>query len=465
MKRDDVLPPYALEYLGGARSARQTIRSFHVWLKRSGRPFLKLEAAEVEGFLMALPPPATPRLRRRDRRRLVAYLTWFHERHPLTFEPKSLLPQRHPELPPEAVHFTKSLEPTVKPATVAQHRSAVRNFYAWLDSRTLTVEMLDRSSVSLWFQSIHARGLQPASRIHLIQSVRGYFRWLEERADYGGLSADHLFRPSDFPKLPRYLPRPIPADVDRVLQRRLGKSKCLLQFGLLLMRRTGLRIGELRGLAFHCLRVDPHGNTFLKVPLGKLATERLVPLDRVTLRLIHRIRVHGSTGKRGKRRTLLLERDGRGRIPYVHLVEALKRAAKGLVLAEPLTSHRLRHTYATSMLAGGMSIPSLMKLLGHVDYRMTLRYAAISDETVGAEHAAATDRIEQRYKLKPPAAVQAGGLPTRALADLARLLLKTVDDEGRDKLQARALVRRIQRLDTAVQRLMRNRSQRATRSD
>ena len=36
------------------------------------------------------------------------------------------------------------------------------------------------------------------------------------------------------------------------------------------------------------------------------------------------------------------------------------------------------HTYATELLAAGMSLPGVMRLLGHHDFRMTLRYTAIT---------------------------------------------------------------------------------------
>ena len=400
MKPRDELPSYATEFLEVASASRKLVGWFHHWLKRTGRPLLQLQAAEVEQFLSGLAVQKAARASDRHRQRLVRYLEWFHARRALAFHPRALLPRSRHELPPIALRFTKTLEPTVKRATVAARRSAIRSFHSWLDAQALTLETFGRDHASLWLQSLLARGLQASSRVHIIQSLRAYFRWLEEQRDHVVAPSDHLFRQSDFPKLPRYLPRPIPPDLDRALQRRFRKSKCRLQLGLLLMRRTGLRIGELRSLAFHCVRLDHRSNSFLKVPLGKLATERLVPLDRITLRLVQKLRIEGSTGKAGRRRALLLERRGGGSIPYVEFREALSRAARGLLFTEPLTSHRLRHTYATAMLAGGMSIPSLMKLLGHVDYRMTLRYAAITDETVVIEYAAASQRIEERYNLK-----------------------------------------------------------------
>jgi site-specific recombinase XerD len=286
----------------------------------------------------------------------------------------------------------------------------------------------------------------------VIQVVRAFFRWREEQPDFRGRPTEDLFRKGDLPKLPHYLPRPVPADLDRVLQKRLRKSRSLPALGLLLMRRTGLRVGELRALPLRCLHHDHRANAFLKVPLGKLNNERLVPLDRRTMQLIEKLRLVGSTGRRGKRRTHLFDTAAGKRIPYDAFRAALAHACKGLVFAEPMTTHRLRHTYATTMLAAGVSLPALMKLLGHHDYRMTLRYAAITIETVVIEHSAALEKIEARYDL---VARKPDDVAMTTLADAARHLLAQVRDAGLDQARARTLVRRLNRLSTAIHRLLR----------
>jgi site-specific recombinase XerD len=352
------------------------------------------------------------------------------------------------------IRFTKALEPTRKRATIAGQRTVLRQLHVWLAAQKVSFDGVERSHVVAWLEWLHARGLSPAYRIHAIQTARAFFRWLEEQPDYRGTGADDLFRIADLPKLPDYLPRPVPADLDRILQKRLRKSRSEVDLGLLLMRRTGLRIGELRALPLHCVQQDPQGNVFLKVPLGKLDNERLVPLDPRTLRLLDKLRVLGSTGRHGKRRTLLLETKTGNKVPYDDFRDALARVCTGLVFAEPMTSHRLRHTYATTMLAGGVSLPTLMKLLGHRDYRMTLRYAAITIETVVVEHAAALEKVEARYGLTPPKP-QTPAPASTTLADVARHLLTQVNDAGLDNARARTIVRRLNRLSTAIQRLLR----------
>jgi integrase len=100
------------------------------------------------------------------------------------------------------------------------------------------------------------------------------------------------------PRLPRALPRYISPDADRRLVRELENwSNRLRADALLLMRATGLRIGELVDLELDCVHEVPGQGAWLKVPLGKLDTERMVPLDDETLAIVDRIVANRSPGR------------------------------------------------------------------------------------------------------------------------------------------------------------------------
>lgn len=66
---------------------------------------------------------------------------------------------------------------------------------------------------------------------------------------------------------------------------------------LLLQRACGLRIGELLDLELDCVHELPEAGTWLKIPLGKMKTERMVPLDLDTLALVDRIIATRSQGQ------------------------------------------------------------------------------------------------------------------------------------------------------------------------
>jgi integrase len=195
----------------------------------------------------------------------------------------------------------------------------------------------------------------------------------------------------DIPKLPRALPRYLPADADRLIGEALEASpNRLFADALLLARATGVRIGELRDLELDCVHEVPGTGAWLKVPLGKLDSERMVPLDDDAVALIDRIAATRSPGRpvkhprTGRPADFLLTHFGK-RVSDQALRDELARAcqAAGLPKATP---HQLRHTWATALVNAGCSLQALMAMLGHVSAAMSLRYARLFDSTVRAEY-------------------------------------------------------------------------------
>jgi len=156
------------------------------------------------------------------------------------------------------------------------------------------------------------------------------------------------------------------------------------------MRATGLRIGELVDLELDCVHEVPGQGAWLKVPLGKLLTERMVPIDEETLKLIDRIAAHRSPGRplrHPRTRQLadfLLTHQGR-RVSADTLRAELRRAAAEAGL-DGVVPHQLRHTYATALVNAGCSLQALMALLGHASAAMSLRYGRLFDATVRDEY-------------------------------------------------------------------------------
>ncbi|MCC6389380.1 MAG: site-specific integrase [Bryobacterales bacterium] len=54
--------------------------------------------------------------------------------------------------------------------------------------------------------------------------------------------------------------------------------------------------------------------------------------------------------------------------------------------------HRFRHTFAGDMIRAGVSLPALMRLMGHSDIQTTMVYLALTAEDVYREYARAVAR-------------------------------------------------------------------------
>lgn len=216
-----------------------------------------------------------------------------------------------------------------------------------------------------------------------------------------------LFR-DDVPKLPQVLPRYLPVDVDRRLTTVLAEhpGNELAAAALRLQRSCGLRIGELLDLELDCVHEVPEGGSWLKVPLGKLDTERMVPIDADILDLVDQITELRSFGRalphpRYRRPAQFLFTHHGKRLAQGAVRAELDRAC-ALAGLEHITSHQLRHTYATALVNAGVSLQALMALLGHMSAEMSLRYGRLFDTTVRTEYERALDLAKTQARTPTP---------------------------------------------------------------
>jgi len=170
----------------------------------------------------------------------------------------------------------------------------------------------------------------------------------------------------------------------------------------LLMRATGLRLGECTHLSLNCLRQVGPEEWAVLVPLGKLRSERLVPVDPEVQRIVARIlalRALAPPSKLAKSQGLLLPSRGGYFALRDTLRRALAQAAKRAGCSTHVMSHRLRHSYATEMLRLGVSLPALMQLLGHKDIHMTLRYVEVTQQDLQREFHQARQNAAPPHRL------------------------------------------------------------------
>jgi site-specific recombinase XerD len=69
------------------------------------------------------------------------------------------------------------------------------------------------------------------------------------------------------------------------------------------------------------------------------------------------------------------------------------RQTTGVTLANP---HRFRHTFASDMVRAGVSLPALMKLMGHANIQTTLVYIDVTPLDVYQQYARAVAQVVRR---------------------------------------------------------------------
>ena len=313
------------------------------------------------------------------------------------------------------VRYLQHKSVTCRPATVSSLATRLAAFGAYLAGTDpdATPATLDRCQhIEPWLASLTtAANTKSGGTLSVPEQARRILavaNFLTEITEWGWPEAPtrRLMFPSDNPRLPQPLPRFLPPDADRRLTEALEASPHRLAAdALLLQRACGLRIGELLDLELDAVIDLPGSGSWLKVPLGKLDTERMVPIDAQILALIDRITAARSPGRpiphprTGRPADFLFTAHGH-RIGANRLRKELDRAAKGAGIGH-VTPHQLRHTYATALVNAGVSLQALMAILGHVSAEMSLRYGHLFDTTVRAEYERALDLAKQTIGALP----------------------------------------------------------------
>ncbi len=355
---------------------------------RLGRPLKHYHGAlyAARAVIYHLGAPAEPAPKRSTLGR------WSWERH---------LDGVTPQVRRPMTAYLERLQATLARSSVQGAASELAHFGRFLarhDPGLSSLSLLDRqrhiepylNEVAVAVNHRTGQSIAASTAKERIQTVGSF---LDAIAEWGWPEAParRLVFPRDAPKLPHPLPRYLPPDQERVLLAALEDSPNRLRAdALLLLRATGMRIGELTDLELNCVHEVPGSGAWLKVPLGKLLTERMVPIDEETVALVDRIVARRSPGRplrhprTGRLADFLLTHQGR-RVSADSLREELRRAAAEAGL-DGVVPHQLRHTYATALVNAGCSLQALMALLGHVSAAMSLRYGRLFDATVRDEY-------------------------------------------------------------------------------
>jgi site-specific recombinase XerD len=347
----------------------------------------------------------------------------------------------------------QTLALTLRPGTVRNYRCVARRFLIYLRAtfpQLRHLSQLRRDPHLLgWFRRLGEQDppVCNQTRANYLLSLR---RVLQDLADNGHPLPPDLIRSEDLPPLPHYLPKPLSPEDDQRLQQELRQTDDLPANALLLTRATGIRIGECIDLAFDCLRQLGEDRWAVHVPLGKLHTDRLVPVDSEVRRIVARIlalRDLAPAAQLAPSQGLLLPRRSGHYALYRTLRSALIEAARRAACADRVTPHRLRHSFATEMLRLGVSLPALMQLLGHKDIRMTLRYVQVTQQDLQREFHQARQNAAQLHR--PPSLAVPQGAPHADLPGIRQALAATRHclEMYRRQLDDEKAKRKLQRLD------------------
>jgi integrase/recombinase XerD len=269
-----------------------------------------------------------------------------------------------------------------KPNTLKVAATSLKQFLSFYKmSGKQHIEQLSREDIEAFTESLQDRGLKPTTVSSRLRTVYAFVRFLIENKVLGYELLERRIRI----KLPDRLPRAIdPEDLKRLLAViDTVRDRAMI----LLLLRTGMRIGELLNTKVH--DVDLNNRRVLIYEAYKTGVGRVVYYsDDAEQALMSWLQIRNTF------KEYLFYGLGNGPLGYEAARSMFIKYLNQADLAySGYTLHCLRHTFATDLLNARMPLECLRVLLGHTSLEVTRIYARLTDKTRENEYFMAMERI------------------------------------------------------------------------
>jgi integrase/recombinase XerD len=220
------------------------------------------------------------------------------------------------------------------------------------------------------------RPASPATIHRKSACLRSFYRHLRREGLRDSDPTASLSAPRRSRKLPQVLTR---GEVEKLLSQPRGSDPQALRDRALLelMYASGLRASEAIGLDVSDIDLDER----LLRARGKGSKERIVPVGQAALKAVRAYLERGRPGLvKNRNESHLFVNFRGGQLTRQGLYKIVRRHASTAGLADRMSPHTLRHTFATHLLAGGCDLRSVQEMLGHADVSTTQLYTHLSSD-------------------------------------------------------------------------------------
>jgi site-specific recombinase XerD len=314
--------------------------------------------------------------------------------------------------------YVEQMRVTLRPNSMPHIERTLREFALWLRDQApevTAVRDLRRAHIERYKRHVAQKPNLRGGRLSK-RSIAGELSTLriclERLAEWDSEDAPAraLMFPGDVPKLDDPLPRFIDdGAAKKLIQAARATDDPFARLAVEFLARTGLRRGEFLDLKIDSV-VQIGAAYWLHVPLGKLRTDRYIPLHPQLKELLD----EWVANRPASLRESWLFMDHGRRLGPESVRQAVHKVAREAGL-DSVTPHQLRHTLATQAINRGMSLEAIAALLGHKSMRMTMVYAKISNRTVADEYFKVSEQVEALYDAPKELPAEAEGSEMRKL--------------------------------------------------
>lgn len=282
---------------------------------------------------------------------------------------------------------TKAAEAGAAKNTLDAYGRDLTDFLGWCAHHGHEPAALGKPDIEAYLIACDAQGLARSTRARRLSAIKQYYRFAYEERLRSDNPALEISGPGRSKALPQVLSE---EEVTRLLDGagRVGRgpveqlrNRCLLE----LLYATGMRVSELVGLPVSAARGDPK----VLLIVGKGGKERIVPLSPDARALLQDWLIARDAAEELARvkalappsRFLFPSRSRAGHMTRNRFYLLIKEiAVQAGVNPAKVSPHKLRHAFATHLLANGADLRAIQTLLGHADVATTEIYTHVLEK-------------------------------------------------------------------------------------
>ena len=290
-----------------------------------------------------------------------------------------------------------SIEKGLASNTTEAYRRDLERFFHYLSINQLNLAQVTAEELVGYVSWLRGRSntefkIGESSIARNIISLRSYFTYLSKEHQYSNPTLN--FYP---PKIPKRLPKALTVEQIMSILEISGDDLISLRDRALLelLYATGGRVTEIINLNttdISTIKNEDSEITTVRVK-GKGGKERVVPIGSFGLIAVndYLTRSRPTLSKVFTQKALFLNQRG-GRLTRQSAWSIVANRAARAGLAEVVTPHSMRHSFATHLLDGGADIRVVQELLGHASVTTTQIYTLITIDRLRESYASAHPR-------------------------------------------------------------------------
>lgn len=235
------------------------------------------------------------------------------------------------------------------------HLSKVKNGPVYVDEIT-------EEDMKSFHQSFVERGLKPASLRRKLNSTSSFFSFAVKKRWV-------LFNPTeDIERVPIKNQERTFLEADEIQKLIKAIDHDIVYYFVVMMVNTGLRVSECANLTLKDVDLQ---KGIVSVIEGKGGKNRNIPMNAYLISLMEHYKQNVRTAK-GTLNFFATDKTGGVSPQYVNVI--LRKAAKQAGIEKKITSHTLRHSFASQLVKTDTHVAVIQRLLGHSDVRTTSLY-------------------------------------------------------------------------------------------